>query len=195
MSRQRLLEEFNHYMRAAYHGGEPLQRSGVGITSEELKMAFFGGAAGGIKILLRDQATEPDLVNLLALADLVNPRDLQDDIRLLEEFNHYMRAVYRGAEPLRRSGVGITSEELELKMAFFSGAAGGIKILLRDLSPGDQAAEADLANLRDLQDEIQACAKALREAKKRALERALAECIEFVREPRGERAARKDRKK
>lgn len=75
--------------------------------------------------------------------------------RLLEEFNAYMRAVYRGL-PLG------PAEWKDRQLAYYGGAAAALKILLRDLAPGDEPTEGDLESLRDLKEELLAHAKAVR---------------------------------
>jgi hypothetical protein len=81
--------------------------------------------------------------------------------RVLEEYNAYMQAVYHGV-PV--TGVPFRGRAWtdELKMAFYGGAAAALKVLMRDLAPGDEPTDSDLESLRAMQQELTAYAKVMK---------------------------------
>lgn len=83
-----------------------------------------------------------------------NGKSRQRRNRILEEWNGFKRMVYTQ---------GMTTEqEKQLKMAFFGGASAAKHVMMRDLAPGEEPTEADLDILRDMQDELNAYAEAVK---------------------------------
>ncbi|MBZ5579542.1 MAG: hypothetical protein LAP40_23525 [Acidobacteriia bacterium] len=76
-------------------------------------------------------------------------------LRLLEEFNRYMRAVYH-LVPLG------PDDWRDRHMVFYGGACAALSILMRDRATGNESPEADLEAFIDLKEELLAHAKAMR---------------------------------